>query len=70
MIEYDRQADAAYIRLALSSEPGIAVKQVVLDELVAGGWVVVDLDADGRIYGIEVLGASSCLRGDLLESLD
>ncbi|NUT94017.1 MAG: DUF2283 domain-containing protein [Saccharothrix sp.] len=70
MIEYDRRADAAYIRLAARSVPGGAVKQVVLDDLVAGGEVIFDLDADGRIYGIEILGASECLRGDLLESLE
>lgn len=69
MIKYDRTVDAAYIRLAPRSLPGVAVRQVVLDDLVAGAEVIFDFDADGRIYGIEIIGASDCLRADLLNSL-
>lgn len=48
-IEYDPQADAMYIRLAA----GTVVES---DEVRPG--VVMDLDANGRVLGIEMLGVS------------
>lgn len=48
-IEYDQQADAMYIRLAA----GTVVES---DEVRPG--VVMDLDANGRVLGIEMLGVS------------
>ena len=49
-IEYDPKADAMYIRLA-------AGEVVDSDEVRPG--VVLDLDAQGRVLGIEMLDVSS-----------
>lgn len=70
MIQYDPGANAVYIPLTVRSALGIAVKQVVLEDLVSNGEVIVDFDSDGRICGIEILGASYCLEADLLDSLE
>ena len=48
---YDPEADAAYIRLA----QGKIDRQETIGDLVA------DVDADGRILGIEILFASKVL---------
>ena len=50
--QYDSEADAAYLRLADG--------KVVESEETAEG-VVLDLDADNRILGIEILHASARL---------
>lgn len=50
-IEYDRRADAMYIRL----RAGTVVES---DEVRPG--VVFDFDADGRVLGIEMLDVSEC----------
>ncbi|KAA5805186.1 DUF2283 domain-containing protein [Alkalicaulis satelles] len=49
---YDKEADAAYLRLT-------DAKVVESDEVAAD--IVIDLDADNRIVGIEVLHASQRL---------
>ncbi|MBI1264115.1 MAG: DUF2283 domain-containing protein [Alphaproteobacteria bacterium] len=51
-IKYDREADAAYLRLTDA--------QVVESDEVAEG-IVIDVDADNKIVGIEVLHASKRL---------
>jgi uncharacterized protein YuzE len=62
-IEYDRRADAMYIRL----RAGTVVES---DEVRPG--VVFDFDADGKVLGIEMLDVSEQLRhahhveGDIL----
>jgi uncharacterized protein YuzE len=48
-IEYDKQVDALYIR--------IQEKDVARTQEISEG-VNVDLDADGRLIGLEVLGAT------------
>ncbi len=49
---YDPQADAAYFRLA---------KGDVVESAEVSPGVVLDYDADGRILGIEIVGASNIL---------
>ncbi|MEV0681689.1 DUF2283 domain-containing protein [Actinosynnema sp. NPDC050436] len=68
MFKYDREANAAYVSLAVHKIEGMAVRQVVLEDLVPGAEVIVDFDPDGKICGIEFLGASNCLRDDILAS--
>ncbi|WP_269716489.1 DUF2283 domain-containing protein [Caulobacter sp. NIBR2454] len=46
---YDPQADAAYLRLA---------KGDVVESAEVSPGVVLDYDAEGRILGIEIIGAS------------
>ena len=59
-VEYDPQADAIYIRL--KHEP-IATTREIDDNLV------VDVDASGKIVGIEILFVSEYLTADDIESL-
>jgi len=56
-VEYDEKADAMYIWLRKA-------KYDVSEELAEN--VVIDLDKNGRIIGIEVLGASKNLGKDLV----
>jgi uncharacterized protein YuzE len=58
IVTYDREADAAYIRL--SDGPVRESEQVAND-------IVLDFDADGRIVGLEILDAHRHLSPDLLE---
>jgi uncharacterized protein YuzE len=64
-INYDPEADAAYIRLT-EQEPAHAVRSTSI-ELPDGvdGEVVLDWD-DGRLFALEVLKASLLLPPDLL----
>lgn len=63
-ITYDPEADAAYVHLtAAPLTPGR--DSVVVDAPDGAGSVVVDWK-DGRVVGLEVLGASGALHPDLL----
>ncbi|WP_211357145.1 DUF2283 domain-containing protein [Nocardioides rubriscoriae] len=65
-VTYDAQADAAYIYFVPDVEFGQAVRTVPVD----GGehpWMVnIDVGADGRILGVEVLDARRLLPPALL----
>ena len=56
-VEYDKKADALYIGLRKA-------KYDISEELAEN--VILDLDKNGRIIGIEVLGASKNLGKDLV----
>jgi uncharacterized protein YuzE len=56
-VEYDKKADAMYIWLRKA-------KYDISEELAEN--VILDLDKNGRIIGIEVLGASKNLGNDLV----
>ena len=58
-LEYDRQADAIYIRLR---DAEIATTRELDDH------VIIDLDEGGRMVGIELLFVSDYLRPEDLES--
>ncbi|GAA3212234.1 DUF2283 domain-containing protein [Oerskovia jenensis] len=62
MIEIDPEVDAAYITLQPIAE-GAAVRQIVVEDARLSGEVVLDLDADGRLVGIELIGYRSLLDG-------
>ncbi len=59
---YDSEADAAYITLVDSIQPGEVSRTVDLEPTELGIPMLVDLDANGRVVGIEVLQASKYLR--------
>jgi uncharacterized protein YuzE len=59
-VTFDPQADAAYIALR-EITAGDARFQCVVECSDARGWIVLDLDSEGRLIGIEVLGASDGL---------
>jgi uncharacterized protein YuzE len=61
--------DAAYIYLKEISE-GEAVWQHLVDDERARGMVVLDFDADGKLIGIEVVGASHGLPAEVLEGAE
>ncbi|WP_067685960.1 DUF2283 domain-containing protein [Nocardia jejuensis] len=65
-VTYDPVADAAYIYLTQDIPSGGVAKMVPVDPIAIGGMVNLDLDADGVIVGIEILGASAKLDPDLL----
>jgi uncharacterized protein YuzE len=56
-LKYDREADAAYLRLSDS--------EIIESEEVAPG-VILDYDAEGHIVGLEVLHAKRHLANDTL----
>ncbi|MFB7252501.1 DUF2283 domain-containing protein [Microbacterium sp. NPDC056234] len=56
---FDADADAAYISLTPETAPGRSVRNVEVES--AGGSVVLDLDSEGVLLGVEVLGATKIL---------
>jgi uncharacterized protein YuzE len=62
---FDPAADAAYFHLVAEVPPGAAVEQVVVSR-DAKGDVVLDFDADGRLLGVEVIGAGALLDRTIL----
>jgi len=61
---YDATADAAYIYLIDESTAGRSVRTP--EVRTQNGSVILDLDADGVLLGVEVLGARATLHPDLL----
>ena len=59
-VEYDKKADALYIWLRKA-------KYDISEELAEN--VILDLDKNGRIIGIEVLGASKNLGNELVNKI-
>ena len=62
-VTYDATTDMGYIHLLDEIPPGDAVRQVIAGEDAA---FVLDLDAAGRLLGVEVFGAGGRLHPDLL----
>jgi uncharacterized protein YuzE len=60
---YDKEADAAYVYL-VESIPNGAVKKT----LELNNNVILDLDEDGKLLGIEILEASEILNQSSLNS--
>ncbi|MFI6106652.1 DUF2283 domain-containing protein [Streptomyces sp. NPDC051310] len=66
-VTYDAEANMAYIYLVDRIDPGEAVQQVVAgDDATA----VLDLDAQGRLLGVEVPDAASRLHPDILDAAE
>lgn len=61
---YDSQADAGYVYLVEQIGHGEVARSQPVE--LEHGCLVVDLDADGRLLGIEVLGAASLLRKETI----
>jgi uncharacterized protein YuzE len=68
-VTFDRSADCAFIYLREIEAGGVATAcNVECDE--AMGDVVVNLDREGRIIGIEIIGATRGLPAAVLESAE
>lgn len=63
-IRYDRAVDAVYLTLADSS--GQVAYTYSCDPVEVNGMINLDFDAEGRLIGVEVLGASNKLHDELL----
>ncbi len=64
-VAYDAEADGAYIHFADDVIAG-GVRTIPVDPQAIHGMVNLDIDADGRIVGLEVLGATKLLPIELL----
>ena len=60
-IEYDKEADAAYIYVEYPIKKGEAKKTIELNENI-----IIDFDAKGKLLGMEILNASSILNKKVL----
>ncbi|MCO4273227.1 DUF2283 domain-containing protein [Pseudarthrobacter sp. HLT3-5] len=62
-ITYDKEADAAYVQLVDEVRDDEASTQVHSIETPGRkGEIIIDFDAEGRILGVEILGAKDVLR--------
>jgi uncharacterized protein YuzE len=64
-VTYDRKVDAAYIYLR-EIEVGGSKHSCPIECESANGMIVLDLDGDGRLIGIEVIGAADGLPPEFL----
>lgn len=69
-VSYDPSVDAAYIRLVDSIGTGGVDFTYGCDPSEVGGMIHLDFDADGRLVGLEVLGASGKLPIALLNQAE
>jgi uncharacterized protein YuzE len=69
-LTYDADADAAYVYLVDSIAPdGIAeTRSSMLD--LDRAFIAFDFDSDGKVLGIEILGASRVLPQETLRAAD
>lgn len=66
-IKYDASVDAAYIYLADEIWLGNAAKTYPCDPIEVDGMINLDFNWEGKLIGIEVLGASTKLPPELLQ---
>lgn len=66
-ISHDPQVDAGYIALRAEDESTHYPTQIVVEDKRLNAMVVLDVTADGRLGGIEVIGVSPLLDGLLPE---
>ena len=68
-ITYNKGADAAYIYLKSSADSllGWVSKTYLCDPKEINGMINLDFDAEGRLWGIEILDASKKLSKDILD---
>ncbi len=66
---YDREADAVYLHLQAAIEPDDVARTVPVSWRGDGPDVLLELDAGGRLLGLEVLHAAGTLPSDLLRHL-
>lgn len=67
---YDPDADAAFVYIVDLIHPGQAARSEMCDLEIREGAVILVLDADERIIGIELLGASRLVPKEVLDRAD
>ena len=66
-ITYDKQADAAYVMIADCIDDGEAAIQLHSIETPGGkGEATLDFDRNGKLLGMEILGAEEVLQPEVL----
>lgn len=65
-IDYDPEANAAYIYLSEDRYAGVAAKTYPCDPIAVGGMINLDFDTDGRLIGVEVMDADKKLAPETL----
>ena len=65
-MEYDSEADAAYVYFQDDIPAGAVARTISVDPQAIKGMVNLDLDDEGRIVGLEVLDASKLLPFEFL----
>ena len=66
---YDQEADAVYIYLADEILAGGVKKTYPCDPMEVDGMINLDFDSEGRLIGVEILGAKGKLPPELLDRL-
>ena len=61
---HDSEANAAYIYMVEEIDRGEVARSCVADIAMDNAAITIDFDAEGRVFGIEVLGASQALRAE------
>jgi len=69
-VTHDAEADAAYAYLVEEINRGDAAFSRVANVRMDQAALTVDFDADGRVVGIEVLGASRVLRQETISAAE
>lgn len=59
--EYDGEADAAYISFGAIVDDEAMQNIMIDDPRLKGGEIVVDLDSNGHVLGIELIGVATML---------
>lgn len=69
-ITHDSDANAAYIYLVEEIGRGEVARTCVADIAMDNGAITIDFDAEGRVLGIEVLGANQVLRAETIRAAE
>ena len=67
-VTVDHATDAAYFPVAPTIGEGESVENVLIER--AQGTIVLDFDAEGRLLGVEVLGAAALLTTETIAGAD
>jgi len=67
---HDHEANAAYIYLVDAIDRGEVARSCVADIAMDNAAITIDFDAEGRVLGIEVLGASQALRAETIRAAE
>ena len=67
---HDSEANAAYIYLVDEIDRGKVGRNCVADIATDNAAITIDFDAEGRVLGIEVLGATRALRAETIRAAE